>query len=167
MPANTWVYTATMLFTVPATWSNTNNRIECIGAGGAGFRQVGNTTSFAGGGGGGGSYARLENVTLGVGQVLYVNVAGPATSNTNGGNSWVNIAGSNTQPTSIAQGPVGVGGQQGTLTVGGRPGEGNIGNLTRHHVVPHCYRRNFPQELKAYCSHDVLPLCHSCHEVVS
>ena len=41
---------------------------------------------------------------------------------------------------------------------------GALDNLTRHHVVPHCYRRNFPQELKAYCSHDVLPLCHSCHE---
>ena len=37
-------------------------------------------------------------------------------------------------------------------------------NLTRHHVVPRCYRRNFPPELKAYCSHDVLPLCHDCHE---
>jgi len=36
--------------------------------------------------------------------------------------------------------------------------------LTRHHVVPYCYRKFFPIELKSHNFHDVLPLCVSCHE---
>lgn len=35
--------------------------------------------------------------------------------------------------------------------------------LNRHHVVPYCYRKFFPQEYKARCSYDVLPLCITCH----
>jgi hypothetical protein len=37
-------------------------------------------------------------------------------------------------------------------------------NLTRHHAVPHCYRRHFPEHLKSRSSHDVLPCCIECHE---
>lgn len=36
--------------------------------------------------------------------------------------------------------------------------------LTRHHVVPYCYRRFFPLELKSHNFHDVLSLCATCHE---
>lgn len=36
--------------------------------------------------------------------------------------------------------------------------------LTRHHVVPYCYRRYFPLEVKSHNFHDVLSLCVDCHE---
>jgi hypothetical protein len=36
--------------------------------------------------------------------------------------------------------------------------------LTRHHVVPFCYRRYFPLELKSHNFHDVLLMCVSCHD---
>lgn len=36
--------------------------------------------------------------------------------------------------------------------------------LTRHHVVPYCYRRFFPVNLKAHNFHDVLSMCADCHE---
>lgn len=36
--------------------------------------------------------------------------------------------------------------------------------LTRHHVVPYCYRKFFPLKLKSHNFHDVLSLCVSCHE---
>lgn len=36
--------------------------------------------------------------------------------------------------------------------------------LTRHHVVPYCYRRYFPMALKSHNFHDVLSLCSDCHE---
>lgn len=36
-------------------------------------------------------------------------------------------------------------------------------NLNKHHVVPICYRKHFPLELKSHKFHDVLPLCINCH----
>jgi hypothetical protein len=36
--------------------------------------------------------------------------------------------------------------------------------LTRHHVVPICYRRYFPVEIKSHNFHDVLSMCIECHE---
>jgi exonuclease 3'-5' domain-containing protein 2 len=36
--------------------------------------------------------------------------------------------------------------------------------LTRHHVVPYCYRRYFPIYLKSHNFHDVLTLCADCHD---
>ncbi len=36
--------------------------------------------------------------------------------------------------------------------------------LTRHHAVPICYRKHFPDRLKSRCSHDILPVCVDCHE---
>lgn len=36
--------------------------------------------------------------------------------------------------------------------------------LTRHHVVPICYRRHFPEKWKTHNCHDVLSLCRDCHE---
>lgn len=41
---------------------------------------------------------------------------------------------------------------------------GNKEFLTRHHVVPYCYRRYFPLEIKSHNFHDVLSLCVECHE---
>ena len=36
-------------------------------------------------------------------------------------------------------------------------------NLSRHHCVPYCFRRYFPEQVKQHGSHDVLPLCEPCH----
>lgn len=36
--------------------------------------------------------------------------------------------------------------------------------LTRHHIVPYCYRRHFPDKLKNHNFHDVMSLCTDCHE---
>lgn len=36
-------------------------------------------------------------------------------------------------------------------------------NLSKHHVVPYCYRRYFPEIIKNHSYHDVLPLCMECH----
>jgi len=36
--------------------------------------------------------------------------------------------------------------------------------LTRHHVVPICYRKYFPIEMKSHSFHDVLSVCAICHE---
>ena len=35
--------------------------------------------------------------------------------------------------------------------------------LTKHHCVPRCFRRFFPDSYKNHCSHDVLVLCDACH----
>ncbi|ETO34109.1 hypothetical protein RFI_02984, partial [Reticulomyxa filosa] len=35
--------------------------------------------------------------------------------------------------------------------------------LVKYYVVPQCYRKHFPLELKAHSSHDILLLCHDCH----
>jgi exonuclease 3'-5' domain-containing protein 2 len=36
-------------------------------------------------------------------------------------------------------------------------------DLTRHHIVPRCYRRFFPERLKRHSSYDVMILCVPCH----
>ncbi len=41
---------------------------------------------------------------------------------------------------------------------------GTTAGLTLHHVVPHAYRRNFPEELKSHSCHDLVPLCVPCHD---
>jgi hypothetical protein len=40
---------------------------------------------------------------------------------------------------------------------------GGLDNLTRHHIVPYCYRRFFPLHLKNHRSYDVMALCIPCH----
>lgn len=35
--------------------------------------------------------------------------------------------------------------------------------LTRHHAVPYCFRKFFPENLKSKNSHDVVLLCNECH----
>lgn len=36
--------------------------------------------------------------------------------------------------------------------------------LTRHHVVPYCYRKYFPLKVKSHNFHDILSMCVNCHE---
>lgn len=36
--------------------------------------------------------------------------------------------------------------------------------LTRHHVIPTCYRKWFPLKLKSHNFHDVLLMCVDCHD---
>lgn len=36
--------------------------------------------------------------------------------------------------------------------------------LTRHHIVPFCYRKHFPISFKSHNFHDVLSMCLECHE---
>lgn len=38
-----------------------------------------------------------------------------------------------------------------------------IRELTKHHVVPHCYRKFMPDEVKSNNSHDVIPICVESH----
>lgn len=35
--------------------------------------------------------------------------------------------------------------------------------LTKHHIVPWCYRKHLPQEVIKNCFHDIVPLCAMCH----
>lgn len=41
---------------------------------------------------------------------------------------------------------------------------GSKENLTKHHVVPYCYRKHFPEDLKNHNHFDVLILCRDCHD---
>ena len=41
---------------------------------------------------------------------------------------------------------------------------GDKNYLTKHHVVPHVYRKFFPLEIKSHSFHDVLSVCVDCHE---
>jgi len=40
---------------------------------------------------------------------------------------------------------------------------GKKNDLTKHHIVPHCYRRHFPIEFKSNLCHDCVLLCSDCH----
>jgi len=42
-------------------------------------------------------------------------------------------------------------------------GEENIENLTKHHIIPLCFRKIFPENYKSSLSHDVVPVCDNCH----
>lgn len=41
---------------------------------------------------------------------------------------------------------------------------GTKNHLTRHHVVPYCYRKHLPLEIKSHNHHDILSVCVDCHE---
>ena len=41
---------------------------------------------------------------------------------------------------------------------------GSIEKLNRHHVVPYCYRRYFPDWYKNHNHYDVLAICTDCHD---
>ena len=79
----------TQTITSDATWNNSSNSVECIGAGARGAHGSGTATS--GGGGGGGAYTRMDNqsiTTPGTTQ-FFARVGGTtATDGTAGGDSW-------------------------------------------------------------------------------
>lgn len=41
---------------------------------------------------------------------------------------------------------------------------GSTEDLTRHHVMPYCYRRYFPEDVKSHNSYDIVLLCVEHHE---
>jgi len=43
-------------------------------------------------------------------------------------------------------------------------GNSDLSQLSRHHIVPSCFRKFFPDEYKCYMSHDVVPVCRPCHD---
>lgn len=43
-------------------------------------------------------------------------------------------------------------------------GHDEISKLTKHHSVPECFRKYFPDEWKSYRSHEILFICTDCHE---
>ena len=43
-------------------------------------------------------------------------------------------------------------------------GSQNIATLSRHHVIPSCYRKNFPNKLKDHNDYDIACTCTNCHE---
>lgn len=40
---------------------------------------------------------------------------------------------------------------------------GSPDRLTRHHVLPYCYKVHLPEKMRSHKSYDVLPLCLTCH----
>ena len=40
----------------------------------------------------------------------------------------------------------------------------DIEKLSKHHAIPECFRKHFPEEWKSYRSHEVIFLCLNCHE---
>jgi len=36
-------------------------------------------------------------------------------------------------------------------------------NLTKHHIIPYCFRRCLPDFIKRHTSHDIIMLCEKCH----
>lgn len=42
---------------------------------------------------------------------------------------------------------------------------GNTYGLSKHHIVPHCYRKHLREQNKCHKAHDVVALCDSCHEI--
>lgn len=43
-------------------------------------------------------------------------------------------------------------------------GEEDFSLLTRHHIIPTCYRRWLPDEYKTHKSYDVVKVCRDCHD---
>lgn len=41
---------------------------------------------------------------------------------------------------------------------------GTYDGINRHHIVPHCFRQYFPENVKNHSSYDIVPLCIPCHE---
>jgi hypothetical protein len=103
-------------YTVPAKVISFTS-IEGIGGGGGGG---GSSTT---GGGGAGAYAAVttnaSNITSG--QTIYYSIGSGGTRGVNGGDTWLNI-GSNTPPTTAAQGIVAKGGKTATTISGGAGG---------------------------------------------
>lgn len=113
-------------WSTPVDWNDSNNSIECIGAGGSGQTA---SAGVAGAGGGGGAYAKVTNVTLS-GSISYVVASGGSQNDT-----YFNGAASSTASISCAAGKNGSGATAGaggstadsTGTVEYAGGAGGIG----------------------------------------
>jgi len=103
-------------YTVPAGLLSFTS-IEGIGGGAGGGGSVGT------GAGGAGAYSLGTTVAANItaGQTIYYSVGSGGTRGVNGGDTWVNI-GSNTPPTTAAQGIVAKGGSTATTSTGGSGG---------------------------------------------
>lgn len=117
MPIKVLIITAGTQITLPADWNASDSSIECIGGGGGGSYR---NASAGGTGGTGGGYAKITNFGS-PGQSLTISVGAggagsSATTNTNGGNTWVSNTG--VAPTSTAQGVLARGGGQTTAQIG-------------------------------------------------
>jgi len=83
-------------WTVPDSWNDTDNIIECIGAGGGGATGSSGDSGFGGKSGGGGAYSAETNVSLTPGAMIDYRVGSggagqvisPPTSSTSGGDTW-------------------------------------------------------------------------------
>jgi glycosyltransferase TcdB-like subunit of Tc toxin/virulence plasmid B protein/VCBS repeat protein len=108
-------------WTVPASWNNSNNKIEVIGGGGNG----GVVYGAGGGGAGGGGYSSISNLALTPGSTVSYNVGlgGTGGSSAPGGSSWFNGTGLSSASVS-AQG--GAGGLNNTVgpVLGGQASNG-------------------------------------------
>ena len=112
-------------WTVPDDWDNVNNSIELIGSGGSTQDAADSPTGQANGAGGG-AYAKLHQVQLTPGQVVYINVGKYLSTK----DTWVNFA-ANTPPTNVSEGALAKGGANGTITAIGQGGQAaqSIGNI--------------------------------------
>lgn len=43
-------------------------------------------------------------------------------------------------------------------------GNTTIAELSRHHTIPECFRKYFPNRWKSYRSHDIVVMCVGCHQ---
>ncbi len=107
-------------WTVPSDWSNSNNKIEVIGAGGSG------PNATAGAGGGGGGYAKATNVTLTAGASIAYSVGVGATGAA-GGNTY--FCNSTSNCASISGSAVVAGATGGGIGASGSPGSSGSGSV--------------------------------------
>lgn len=121
-------------WTSPSDWDNSNNTIECIGAGGSGGAVKGSSTATATGGGGG-AYSLINDFYVanpGTTQITYriglggtsVSSSGTATGGNTGEDTWFNSStfpGSGTD-NSYCGAKGGSGGNAGAATQNGGPG---------------------------------------------
>jgi alpha-tubulin suppressor-like RCC1 family protein len=88
-------------WTVPSDWNNSNNSIECIGAGGStNYSNVG-FGYLGGAGAGGGAYSRISNFSLTPGATIHYNV-GSTSSSGSTSNTWFSTTSSS--PVSTSEG---------------------------------------------------------------
>lgn len=109
-------------WTAPATGTVT---VECWGGGGAGGRITVSTTFVSRGGGGGGAYARSTfSVTQGTTYYWQIGAGAPSggLATATDAHTWFNSAGANSQPSSISNGTLAVGGATGVQSTTGAAG---------------------------------------------
>lgn len=109
----------------PVDWQNSGTAYT-IGGGGGGRRQA--TTGVAGAGGAGGGAFALKSVFISSATFNYqigafgAGATTAATSGGNGGNTWINTVPAASQPTTLAQGVLAVGGSGSTGAAGAAGG---------------------------------------------